>query len=70
MALRVCATSSALITGPRQRSHSAFFAGGVIMLTYGALPLAAVTAGLAAGTAYIVYRCATGAPVPLACPGP
>jgi len=43
---------------------------GVIMLTYGALPLAAITAGLAAGTAYIVYRCATGAPVPLACPGP
>ena len=26
MALRVCATSSALITGPRQRSHSALSA--------------------------------------------
>jgi hypothetical protein len=43
---------------------------GVITLTFGAAPLAAIAVTLGGATVYIVYRCTTGAPVPLVCPGP
>jgi hypothetical protein len=42
---------------------------GVITLTFGAIPVGAVAVGVGGATIYIIYRCATGQPVPFVCPG-